>query len=846
MLALMAFCLCSIEGFHTLKRPNHGGRPQSPRIQETSQRLSAVTTVRPAADAAGGGDQERDSDRESSNSKYHMLQSYKKAQRSLEDMASNIRDNLKVARDADYHGQAMHLLSFGRKQLLQRSLTTDQKRELSISIDMAVQMITSHTFTSPYNDAQRILSGVQIANTYVTKDFGLTPPYQLVPIKTVLSAIGALTGYVKAYAKDNPTMSKEDRKEQYQMIDEAYRLLQRLVTGTGIRVPNTIFVREAEFTKVLDAICTAGRMDLAERVVTLQDRATNAPPISVIAYSILLRGYGDLGNLEQVERVWQEVRVNKNIAVDTIMMNSLLDAYINCGRINKANAVFRRMKKGINGGATDAAAAAGGPAAAAAPAANLRSYNTMLKGWTALGRLDQVRRLAGEMQFSPLKLWDDVTVNTIVHAAVLNLDWSFARETLDYYAVDHTSLVNRHPQVEAYTALLNGYSEAGMTEETLDMFELMIERNVNPNEITFCCLLRTLGRQGDLAAASDAFNRMKSMAMIPSAKVYGSLVLGLLTETTTTSVSSSPEDETKRKTRLAAAVKILYRMIDVRCNPPTTLIAVVIDYMSKSRYPKTQDALRLVDTMVDRNVLPRGDAVVWTALMKFHSAVGNTGAALAAFQEIRTPDVVAVNVLLNICVTIGKPTRVLDVYRRYFAPPLGTLIPTIITYSSILAALLSGPYASKNYMEARKWYKTMKASGGEIAVDNTFVDVVLKLVLRVEVIRFLTKSDIYFIAAILNDAETLSWSPGQLERRKRVARGMLGPRLQSLFNDENFLDSLLVPESDDWFERKGWNRVESGFNVFGRPSSATGSRRSKDKFLDDNGWNSVDSGFRLF
>jgi pentatricopeptide repeat protein len=467
-------------------------------------------------------------------------------------------------------------------------------------------------------------------------------------------------------------------------------------------------------------------------------------------------------------------------------------------------------------------------------------------------------------------------VNTIVHAAVLDGDWTLARETLDYHAFDYDPAAaaadarndhrgnNRHPQVEAYTALLNGYSEAGMTEETLEIFALMNERNVPPTEVTFCCLLRTLGRQNDLAAATDAFNRMKAMDMIPSAKVYGALILGLLTETTmttTSSTSSSPDDETRRKSRLAGALETLQRMIEARCYPPTTLIAVIIDYMAKSRYPQVQDVLRLIDALVDRNVLVHGDAVVWTALMKFHhTAVGDTVAALAAFQEIGTLDAVAVNVLLDICATNEKyRSRVVDVFRRYFASPLGTLSPTIVTYSSMMTALLSGPYSNKNFIEARKWYKTLKASGNSgknsiaVDVDNTFVDVVLKLVLRVEVIRFLTKPDIYFIAAILNDAELLSWGMGQLERRQRVARAMLAPRLLTLFNDENYLDTLLPSDSNDLFERKGWNRVESGFNVFGPTSNNNNGRRRRrqsndntDRFLDDNGWNSVDSGFRLF
>lgn len=555
---------------------------------------------------------------------------------------------------------------------------------------------------------------------------------------------------------------------------------------------------------------------MAERVVALQDRASNAPPLSIITYSILIRGYGDIGDAEKVTRVFKDSQ-SRGIRADTVMMNSLIDAYIKCGETSKANTVFRRMKRGESG-----------------IPANVRTYNIILKGWAECGRLDQVQKLSKEMEQQP-DLWDDVTVNSIVHAAVLQKDWVLAEKTLRDHARIEAGDLDRHPHVEAYTELLNGYAEAGMIDDALRVYAEMDQHNVKPTEITFCCILRVYGAGRDMSAADDALNRMVSMGITPSTKAFGALILGL------TSSSSNRYRGDDTDYRINDAVAVLERMIDHQCFPPPTLIAVVLQFMSQLKEPRTDEALGLVEKMMERNVVQRGNVVLWTALMKYYASVGHLTSALATFQEIPNPDVAAVNELLQICSNSGIKTRVMDVFHRNFLPK-GHLRPDIITFSCVITCLLSGSYSQKDFAEARKCYKQMKAASPAIAVDNAFVDVVLKQMIRSEIVEFLTRSDVYFIAAILTDAETLKWGSGQLERRKSVARGMLARRLEVLFGDRNFLDTLLPPDSDALFQRKGWNQVESGFKVWGMPNTDN----NEDRFLEENGWNSVDSGFRLF
>ena len=49
-----------------------------------------------------------------------------------------------------------------------------------------------------------------------------------------------------------------------------------------------------------------------------------------------------------------------------------------------------------------------------------------------------------------------------------------------------------------------------------------------------------------------------------------------------------------------------------------------------------------------------------------------------------------------------------------------------------------------------------------------------------------------------------------------------------------------VDTEDDIFKEHGWNKVDSGFQLWGKRQALV-----DDVFLRSKGWNSVDSGFRI-
>jgi len=127
------------------------------------------------------------------------------------------------------------------------------------------------------------------------------------------------------------------------------------------------------------------------------------------------------------------------------------------------------------------------------------------------------------------------------------------------------------------------------------------------------------------------------------------------------------------------------------------------------------------------------------------------------------------------------------------------------------------------------------------------VDRVIKTIIRTGTLQ---KKDSPLIAAIVRDAEKLSWRPGQLERRKRAIQATLSKTTKLMRawkdnEDDDFLRRAISSE-DALFKKKGWNEVDSGFRLWGGGRMDAKAKSSVvDEFFERKGWNDVDSGFRI-
>jgi pentatricopeptide repeat protein len=849
-------------------------------------------------------------------------------------------------------------------------------------VDEMIQALTRQAFaplsSSYYRNtnsnqrqaARHVQWGVDALHLQLQSSSRLADPYHLVPKMTLVNALKALTRLneinpqlhvsspslkIKNQPKPQQQQQRQQKNDDCSLDDDsglavdassspyssststsstwtAFRILQRLITGVGVRKQTTTttpppplhqqqrkpnkryFVYESDINMVLNAFSDAGQMDMAHRIVALQERTQHAPPLSPVAYSILLKGYGRLSDLHHVQLVVQHAEKN-DIQPDVILLNSLIDAYINCNALDKAKAVFDQMRLSPSPSTTTTSATGTEVNETTVemndknrvlfinhpcPLPNKRTYNTILKGLANAGLLQEAMAMADEMQ--RCRIWDDISSNTMVHAAVLAGDLALAEQLLKKHAAAATAVVtpvgqrnssnslkknNKHPNVEAYTELLDGYAKAGQMANALSVLQRMRQHHIEPNQITYTCLIAGFGRSGRVKEAIKLVEFMSNSSEIsnnrcssnsrgnirPTIVTFNALISGLLAgpqcaTAADSSLSSSLLPQTSQEcsplevesldSRVDEALGIVRLMMKMGVPPNTVTVSTIVHALGRCGTPRVKEAMMLVEKLERQSVIPFANAQVATNLIRTCGIGNDLKGAVTSFRKLKTPDVIAINAFMDACCRCERADLAVETFGFYFRHKDGDeqnkREADVVSYSVLISWFIKSG-STENLEAAMKYYGEMKTES-LIRPDNTLVDIILKGMIRVGRSKSLSKRDVYFVASVLRDAKKLNWAEGQLERRQRAARAAL---TQQFRNDEVFLYSILQVDDDDdddddddeLFQRKGWNKVDSGFRLWGGGYSeapeAKKRRSSKvvDIFLQKKGWNNVDSGFRI-
>ena len=695
------------------------------------------------------------------------------------------------------------------------SLSANERSNLSSEIDSSIQEFLILAFTTPtVHDHRRVRIGIDVLNMQLST-MSLASPYNTIPRRVLLNAIAAISTLPNE-GIDYTSSYSQEQLSYHSYVAISYRLLQRLISHVGVRGQPNYSISEKEFNQVLHVHCKVGHMMSSERIVKLQERTVQQSPISLVTFSILLKGYGQKRDLRSVENT---ILRATSIPLDTIMINTIIDAYINCNAIERAEAFFCKIKNENL-------------------PINRRTYNTYMKGLAKQGELGKAQQLAYEMK--QRRLWDSVTTNTLVHASIVAGNLSFAEEILDKETMRSDKYKYQHPNVEAYTELLDTYSKSNHLDLALSVLQTMQHRNVEPNEVTYTCLMGGLGRSHRIDLAQKILTYMESRGQRPTTKMYNALFSGLFNETITQAIDGRVDD----------GMKLLIDMKQSNVRPNSVTASIFVDALGRCSASREVEAQLLVDELIRSGCVSECDNRVLTSLLRLYGRVGNFQQVTRMFQKVKRPDTVAINAYIDACCRCGREKMAIDAFEFHFRnTKKGLQRPDVVTYAVLIGSILKRS-TPESLRQARLLYADMK-NNRNISPDNGMVDVVLKSMIRIGTARQLTKHHVVLIAEVLQDAELLFWDEGQLNRRRRAIRAIM---LESFGNVLRSNDPVfdLIPtrySEDDLFDRKGWNQVNSGFRMWGPTDSNKETdikdSKSNDNFLKSHGWNDVDSNFRF-
>jgi pentatricopeptide repeat protein len=527
-------------------------------------------------------------------------------------------------------------------------------------------------------------------------------PFDTVTSSTCSRAIKALHNLSR-----NVTPSSLSQRSLF--ANAAYRILQRLCTEKGIRLtaPNIQpQLDERDFNRILDLFVNIGNMQMTHRVVALQERTPHAPPLSGVTYSILLKGYGRLQDIDAVERVLQETKY-VDLDWDIVLHNSLIDAYVNCGQVEKAYSAFKLVRSQSMEVNDDVVSP------------NIRTYNIMLKGFRHTLDLDKAIKLAKEMERAGL--WDKITTNTLVGVAVASHDFDLAEQILLGKTVSqktsHKRRGRHHPNVEAYTELLDGYAKNGKLGKAIETLKHMRERGVKPNDYTYSCIIGAFARFQNIQQAVNMLEFMEQTDdIVPSIVTFNALYSGLFTKISDENMNS----------RVDRGLEIFEEMLTKRLHPNDVTLSVFVEAFGRCDPPRIKEANSFVRKFDDEGFVPLCNVKVVTALMRACSYDLDIEGVLSAYSKIENPDTISFNVLIDSCCRCGKPKLALKLMEENKAKSQSRTTqdkmvdPDVTTFSTLIATLLKvGNSAASSRVQLL--YTDMKQFWG-IKPDRGLVD----------------------------------------------------------------------------------------------------------------------------
>ncbi|CAE6940013.1 unnamed protein product [Symbiodinium natans] len=501
---------------------------------------------------------------------------------------------------------------------------------------------------------------------------------------------------------------------QRQKLDEALRQLEQLPDDQGPR-----FLGASAAGQIL---CLANKEQRGAEVQAqlqrigvqpLQDSKDSNTEIQRAVTT--MKAYVKNKDLPNVTAVFNRLKKN-GVVMRSQIYNCYLDACVQCSDIEAALSLFEEMKQlGF---------------------VDVVSYNTVLKGYLAAGRMGEARSLVQEMTSRGLAA-NKVTYNELLNAKVAARDragmWSIVDQMLQAglkaNLITCSILLKSLTQHSAETDLARVLSLIDSVEEPID-------------EVLFSSIIEACIRIKRLDSLSDFIGRYKVKGLFKniSAPIYGAMIKAF------------------GEAGYLHQVRELWAQLQSHNVKPTAITigcvveALVINKQGEEAWQLVQDQLQYDDRKSMINT------VVYSTVLKGFAVSKRIDRVLAVYKEMRNNSIacntITYNTMLDACAkcnAMEKASVLLEDMRE------ASIEPDIITYSTIIKgyclngdveralsvleemkrdghfvpdeimynSILDGCTKQRNVGEALRLLEEMKASG--IKPSNYTLSILVKL-----------------------------------------------------------------------------------------------------------------------
>ncbi|KAI4313175.1 hypothetical protein L6164_026174 [Bauhinia variegata] len=285
-----------------------------------------------------------------------------------------------------------------------------------------------------------------------------------------------------------------------------------------------------EFDKLLHILCKRKHVNHAQQFF---DQGKTRFKLNAKTYSILIRGWGDVGDSDKAFQLFDEMR-DQGCSVDLFAYNSLLEALCKGGNIDKATKLVQEMM-------TDRI-----EVDACTYSIFIRSYCNANDLHSAFRVLDRMKRY---------NLFPNVyTYNCIIKRLCKNEKVEEAYELLD-------EMIARgvRPDIWSYNAIQAYHCEHSEVNKALRLMSRMKKDGCLPDCHTYNMVIKLLIRIGRFDKVTQVWECMGEKGFYPSVSTYAVMIHGLC----------------KKKGKLEEACKYFEIMIDEGIPPYVSTIELL-------------------------------------------------------------------------------------------------------------------------------------------------------------------------------------------------------------------------------------------------------------------------------
>ncbi|XP_050229533.1 pentatricopeptide repeat-containing protein At2g29760, chloroplastic-like [Mercurialis annua] len=248
------------------------------------------------------------------------------------------------------------------------------------------------------------------------------------------------------------------------------------------------------------------------------------PNRNLVTWNCMVDGYVKVGLLKQGRELFDQIE-----GKDSISWNTLISGYVRSDLMEDARTLFNQMPSELK---------------------DLITFNLMIDGYARDGEYGEVLHIFREVQKANVELNKFTIVSVLTAcsnlAALDQGEWIetyIQRNGINVDAILGTALADMFAKcghikralsvfesmeemsVESWNSMIHNLGVHGYGQEALTMFSDMLKFNIQPDEITFVCLLSACRHSGLVDEGKKYFRLMsEEYDMVPKVEHYGCMV----------------------------------------------------------------------------------------------------------------------------------------------------------------------------------------------------------------------------------------------------------------------------------------------------------------------------------